>query len=166
MTNFENAFREWLSSRLGGGMSDDLKVKGALTLRLAKEDGSVEYRQKDNIVVSGGFDFICAQVGGVPAAVMQAIALGTGSTAPVNTQTALVTEIARVAATYAHTIGTQVMTFTATFNPGVATGAIQEAGVFNSSVASSGTMLDRVTFAVINKGANDTLTATFQFSLS
>lgn len=144
----------------------DLHLKGSLTLTLQKEDGSVEVRKKDNIIVNSGFDFICAQVAGVPAAVMQAIALGTGTNSPVAAQTALTTELCRQAATYAHTVGTQVFTLSSTFNPGVGTGAITEAGVFNNTAPSSGTMLDRVTFSVINKGANDTLTAQFQFTLS
>lgn len=144
----------------------DLHLKGTFTLTLQKEDGSVEVRKKDNIIVSSGFDFICAQVAGTPVAVMQAIALGTGSTTPVASQTALTSELARQAATYAHTAGTQTFTLSSTFNPGVATGAITEAGVFNSTSANSGVMLDRVTFSVINKGVNDTLTAQFQFTLS
>jgi len=74
------------------------------------------------------------------------------------------TEIARKAATYAHVAGTKVFSFEATFDPGEATGAITEAGVFNAAVA--GTMLDRVVFAVINKGANDTLTQKFTFTMS
>ncbi|MDR3565593.1 MAG: hypothetical protein P4N59_29715 [Negativicutes bacterium] len=144
----------------------DLHLKGTLLLTLKKEDGSVEVRRKDNIIVNSGFDFICAQVAGAPAAVMQAIALGTGNSSPVASQTTLATELARQAATYAHTNGTQTFTLSSTFGPGVATGAITEAGVFNSTSASSGTMLDRVTFSVINKGASDTLTAQFQFTLS
>lgn len=144
----------------------DLHLKGSLALTLKKEDGSVETRRKDNIIVNSGFDFICAQVAGTPAAVMQAIALGTGSSTPVASQTTLQTELARQAATYAHTNGTQTFTLSSTFGPGVATGAITEAGVFNSTSAGAGTMLDRVVFSVINKGANDTLTAQFQFTLS
>lgn len=144
----------------------DVKVKGNLTLTLRKEDGTVEVSRKDNIIVSGGFDFICAQVAGTVVGIMNAIAVGTGTTTPVQSQAALNTEIARIATVYAHSIGTQVFTLTGTFAAGVATGAITEAGVFNSTSASSGTMLDRVVFSVINKGANDTLTATFQFTLS
>lgn len=144
----------------------DVKVKGALILTLKKEDGAVEVRRKDNIIVSTGFDAVCDSLGNAEArpAVFGYIALGTGTTTPVNSQTALVAELARQAATYAHAAGTQVMTFSSTFDPGVATGAITEAGVFNAS--SAGIMLDRVTFSVINKGANDTLTAQFQFTLS
>lgn len=139
--------------------------KGTMFLELRKANGDIETRRKDNLIVNGGFDFICDAIG-LPAqpTEMNYIAVGTSSTAAAATQTALVTELARGAATYAHTAGTKVMTFTTTFAAGTATGAITEAGVLNAS--SSGIMLDRVVFAVINKGADDTLTATFQFTLS
>ncbi|QDR81336.1 hypothetical protein [Sporomusa termitida] len=145
---------------------NEVKVTGSLKLTLRKADGAVEVRRKDNIIVSTGFDAICDSLGktsGRPAA-FGYIALGTGTAAPALSQSALVSEIARQAATYAHVAGTQVMTFSSTFEPGAATGAISEAGVFNG--ASAGTMLDRVLFNVINKGENDTLTAQFQFTLS
>ena len=150
----KKAFKNWLASKVieMGGMREDLHMKGSLTLELRHEDGSIEYRRKDNIIVSGGFDFICGQIAGTPAAIMQAVALGTGTATPVSSQTGLTTEVARAATTYAHTIGTQVFTLSATFAPGVATAAITEAGVFNSTASSTGTMLDRVTFSVINKG--------------
>lgn len=145
--------------------NEDLYMKGSLTLQLVKSNGDVETRRKDNIIVNGGFDFICDAIANASrGAVMGYIEVGTGTTAPAATQTALVTALNRQAATYAHTAGTKVFTLSATYAAGVATGAITEAGVFNA--ASSGTMLDRVTFSVINKGADDTLTATFQFTLS
>lgn len=146
--------------------NEALNLKGTFIATLYKADGTVEVVRKDNLILNGGFDFICDAIGNSSSrpAVMGYIALGTGTTAPAATQTALVTEISRKAATYAHTAGTKVMTFTATFNPGEATGAITEAGVVNAS--SGGTFLDRVTFSVINKGADDTLTAQFQFTLS
>jgi len=161
---------EFISAKLGLGDTDPkhekMAMKGSLTLELTHEDGSTEVRKKDNIIVNGGFDAICDSIGnsGTRPACMGYIELGTGSTAPASTQTTLTTALLRQAAAYAHTAGTQTFTFTATFAPGAATGAIQEAGVFNA--ASAGIMLDRVTFAVINKGASDTLTATFQFTLS
>lgn len=146
--------------------NDKLKMIGSLTLMLEKSNGEVEVTHRDNIIVNGGFDLISDAIGratGRPA-VISHIAVGTGTTAEAATQTALVTEISRIAATYAHTAGTKVFTMTATFNAGVATGAITEAGVFNA--ASAGTMLDRVVFPVVNKGADDTLTAVFTFTLS
>lgn len=147
---------------------DGFKMHGAMTATLIKEDGSVETFHKDNIIVNVGFDFISDAIGRSASrpAVMNAIAVGTGTTAAGATQTALVTELARGAATYAHTVGTKVFTFTTTFAAGTGTGAITEAGVFNSTTAGSGTMLDRVVFAVINKGAADTLQVTFTFTMS
>lgn len=145
--------------------NDELKMHGALTLMIERANGEREVIHKDNIIVDGGFDFICDAIANPSrGAVMGYIALGTGSTAAAAGQTALVTETLRKAATYAHTAGTKVFTLTATFAAGEATGALVEAGVFNA--ASNGTMLDRVVFSVVNKGADDTLTAVFTFTLS
>jgi len=137
-----------------------------MELCLRRGDGEVVVRRKDNLIVDAGFDFIADAIGkatGRPA-VMGHIAVGTGSLAAAAGDTALGAEIARKAATYAHTAGTKVFTFETTFDPGEATGAITEAGVFNAAVA--GAMLDRVVFAVINKGADDTLTQKFTFTMS
>lgn len=143
-----------------------VKVHGAMRAILHKENGDILVFAKDNIIVNGGFDFIADSIGNSASrpAVMSQIAVGTGTTAAAATQTALVTETLRKAATYSHTAGTKVFSFAATFNPGEATAAITEAGVLNASTA--GTMLDRVVFSVINKGANDTLTQTFSFTMS
>lgn len=147
---------------------DGFKMHGAITATLIKADGGVETHYKDNIIVNGGFDFIADAIGKSASrpAVMNAIAVGTGTTAAAATQTALVTELARGTATYAHTAGTKVFTLTTTFAAGTGTGAITEAGVFNSATAASGAMLDRVVFDVINKGAADTLQVTFTFTMS
>lgn len=145
---------------------DKVKMHGAMTATLIKGDGSVVTRHKDNIIVNVGFDFIANAIGASSSrpAVMSHIAVGTGTTAVAASQSALVSELARGAATYAHTTGTKVFTFNTTFAAGVATGAITEAGVFNA--ASGGIMLDRVMFAVINKAAADTLQVTFTFTMS
>ena len=143
-----------------------LKLKGTFVATLRKANGDVEVRRKDNLILNVGFDFIADAIGkasGRPD-VMSHTAVGTGTTAVAATQSALVTELARKAATYAHTANTKVFTFVTTFNPGEATGAITEAGICNA--ASAGIFIDRVTFAVINKAADDTLQTTFQFTLS
>jgi hypothetical protein len=147
-------------------IQESMKLHGAITLMLKKANGDVETVHKDNIIVDVGFDFIANAIGKSSSrpGVMGWIALGTGTTAAAAGQTALVTEIDRNAATYAHTAGTKTFTFTADFAAGDATGAITEAGVFNAS--SSGIMLDRVVFPVVNKGADDSLTAVFTFTMS
>lgn len=147
--------------------NDTMKMKGSLELLVQRANGDVEVVRKDNIIVNVGFDFIADAIGlagtGRPA-VMGFIAVGTGTTAAASTETTLVTETLRKAATYAHTAGTKSFTFQATFAAGEATAALTEAGVFNAS--SLGIMLDRVVFPVVNKGADDTVTATFTFTMS
>lgn len=147
-------------------IQENMKLHGAITMMLKRANGDVETVHKDNIIVNVGFDFIADAIGKSASrpGVMGFIALGTGTTAAAAGQTALVTEIDRNAATYAHTAGTKTFTFTAEFAAGDATGAITEAGVFNAS--SSGIMLDRVVFPVVNKGADDSLTAVFTFTMS
>ena len=143
-----------------------LGLRGTMELVLRRANGEVIVRRKDNLIVDAGFDFIADVIGkstGRPAAIGH-IAVGTGTLAAATGDTALEVELARKAATYAHTTGTKVFTFETTFDPGEATGAITEAGVFNAATA--GIMLDRVVFAVINKGADDTLTQKFTFTMS
>jgi hypothetical protein len=145
--------------------NEALHMKGSLLVTLKKADGTVETRRKDNLILNSGFDFICNAIGlASQPTEMNYTAVGTGTTAAAATQTALVTELLRKAATYAHTAGTKVFTLTTTFNAGEATGAITEAGICNASTA--GIFLDRVVFSVINKGADDVMTTTFQFTLS
>ena len=54
--------------------------------------------------------------------------------------------------------------YVATFAAGNATGAIREAGIFNA--LTSGTMLCRTYFDVINKGANDSLKITWKIQVT
>lgn len=143
-----------------------MKLCGVLTLTLKKPNGETTMFQKHNMIVDNGFDFVCDAMGKASSrpAAMGYIGIGSGTTEVAATQTALVSELKRIASTYNHTSGTKVFTVSAKFDAGVGTGAITEAGVFNAAI--SGIMLDRVVFPVINKGAEDTLTAQFTFTLS
>jgi hypothetical protein len=143
-------------------------VRGFSESMLFRRNGDIEVRSKENGISDAGFSFIAHSIGNRAAAgataAMGWIEVGTGTTAFAAAQTALVTALNRQAATFAHTVGTKVFSFSASYAAGVATGAITEAGVFNAS--SAGTMLDRVTFSVINKGSDDSLTQTFTFTMS
>lgn len=147
-------------------VDESVKLHGALTLTLRKHDGQVEVIHKDNIIVNVGFDFIADAIGNATQRpdVMGWIAVGTGSDPALATQATLVAEIDRNAASYSHTSGTKVFTFTADFPAGDATGPLTEAGVFNAAV--DGVMLDRVAFPVVNKGVDDSLTTVFTFTMS
>ena len=54
--------------------------------------------------------------------------------------------------------------YEASFEAGDATGAVTEAGIFNA--ASSGDMLCRTKFNVVNKAADDTMSVTWTITLS
>lgn len=145
---------------------EGIPVKGTLEVLLKRADGTIEKFKKDNLICNVGFDFIADAIGngGARPAVMGYIAVGTSATAAAAGDTTLGAESARVAATYSHTAGTKTFQLAATFNPGVASAALTEAGVLNG--ATGGILFDHVVFPVINKGANDTLTATFTFTMS
>ena len=147
-------------------MDENIIAHGAFTGILKHADGTVTTVRKDNLVLKGGIDFLCDAVGkssGRPNA-MGYIALGTGTDPVADTQTALVSEVKRKAASYSHAAGTSKMTFAATFNAGEATGALTEAGICNAS--SGGTFFDRVVFSVLNKGSDDTFTANFEITFT
>ena len=146
-------------------MDETLKLKGSLTIEIKRADGTVEVRRKDNMILNAGFDFLCDAIGNSSRpALMNYIAVGTSSTASVETQTGLASEIARKTATYSHTNGTKQFSLAVTFGAGEASGAITEAGVCNASTG--GAFLDRATFAVVNKGADDEVRFTFRFTFS
>jgi len=145
---------------------ENFKLTGKLQIVLTDENGAVkEERKVDNLVVQAGLNFIASRMKDATANVMSHMSVGTTSTTPTLSDTALGSEVSgsRVALTSTVVSGSNV-TYTATFNPGVGTGALVEAGIFNA--ASSGTMLCRTTFAVINKNAADTLTISWTVTAS
>jgi hypothetical protein len=147
------------------GHRENLKIVGQLGIKLFDENGRLKLaKQKRNLITTVGFQLIsdCLFAQSGRPAVASYIAVGTGNTAPAVGDTALDTESDRNAADYSY--AALVATLTATFGPGEATGALVEAGMLNAS--SSGTLLNRVTYSVVNKGASDTMTVTFTFTLS
>ena len=146
-------------------MEDKFKVHGAVTLVLQNDKGVATAFRHNNMILNGGIDFLCNAFGSSSRpAIMNYIAVGTGTTTVVATDTKLVTELLRKTCTYSHTAGTTRMALTATFDKGEATGAITEAGICNASTG--GAFFDRVVFPVINKGASDVLTVTFEITLT
>lgn len=135
-------------------MRDFLKPKGRVRLTHTKADGSVIQYEVSNLVVLAGRAWIASRMEGASSAVMSHLAVGSSSTAPAAGDTALGSEVARVALMSA-VAASNTITYIAQFPAGTGTGALEEAGIFNDGT--SGTMLARVTFPVINKGSGDTL---------
>lgn len=139
-------------------LNELFKLTGKVHVTLTNERGEVIEQRATNLVVTTGKNFTASRMVDTTSGVMSHMAIGAGTTAAAAGDTALGSELGRVALT-ASTSTNNVVTYTATFGVGVGTGAVTEAGILNAS--SAGTMLCRVVFDVVNKGANDTMAITW-----
>ncbi len=140
-------------------LDSNLAMKGRLTIAINDE----VVQEIDNLVVTTGKGYVASRMKDATATAMSHMAIGTGSTAAAVGDTALGGESARVALTSTTVSGADI-TYVATFGAGTGTAAITEAAVLNAS--SSGTMLCRTVFAVVNKGASDSMTVTWTVTAS
>ena len=60
---------------------EHIKAKGKLKIELNKEDGSIESREVDNLVVTTGLNYIASRMKDATATAMTHMAIGSGSTA-------------------------------------------------------------------------------------
>lgn len=135
--------------------NDTVIAKGNLQIIHYDGDGNIkESRQLPNTVVAVGKNYITSRMVGNTIAVMSHMAVGSSNTATVSTNTALGSEITRVAFDSA-TVSGNTATYTATYPAGTGTGTLREAGIFNSS--DNGTMLCRTTFADFVKASPDAI---------
>ena len=143
---------------------DETKATGKLTVEIKDKDGKIkDTRELTNLVVSDGLDFIASRMKDATATAMSHMAIGSGSTAAAAGNSALGSELGRVALT-STTVSGAVVTYVATFPAGTGTGAVTEAGILNAS--SSGDLLCRTVFSVVNKGASDSMTITWTVTVS
>ena len=143
--------------------TDFVNAIGDVHGTLYDEFGNVKDSFKiHNLVVTVGKNVIAQRLSG-SGNVMSHMGVGTGTTSPVAANTALETQLVRVALTSTN-VATNVVTYSATFGAGTGTGAITEAGLFDASTA--GNMLARTTFSVVNKGANDSLTISWNITIN
>lgn len=160
---------------MGASIRETIKATGALSVVVTGPDGQVKETQKfKNLVVDVGKDFIASRMldTGIPDE-MSHMAIGTGMVTvgeEAGVDTALTTEVARVALS-TNTIkagagNEHIVQYTATFAAGTPATAegINEAAILNA--ATGGTMLCRTTFAVVNKGTDDTLAITWEISIN
>ena len=144
-------------------IQETIKATGKLNIKLFGPDGTIkEDRTVPNIVVTTGKTFIAARMVGTPTA-MSHMAIGSGTTNPAAGDTTIETELGRVALTSSASAGA-VVTYIASFGAGTGTGAVTEAGILNAS--SAGTLLCRTEFAVVNKGADDSMSITWTITVS
>ena len=137
---------------------DDLKLTGALTIALNDEI----VQETENLVVTAGKNWVADRMNNANT-VMTHMAVGTGTNAAAAGDTTLQTESERNALT-STTVTNNAVAYVATWAAGDATAAITEAGIFDA--ASSGDMLARTVFSVVNKGAADSMTITWTITVS
>ncbi len=143
-------------------INDGFNLKGKVEVRLNDE----VVRNIDNLVVTDGKEFVASSMikttSNSPAA-MTHMGIGSGSTSAAAGNSALESQLGRVALT-SGTVSGAVVTYVATFPAGTGTGAVTEAGILNAS--SSGDLLCRTVFSVVNKGASDSMTITWTVTVS
>ena len=148
--------------------SESVKMRGDVHFLMKNEKGEVTLdRWHRNLVVTVGKNHIADQLADAGEAAMSHMAIGTGTTAAAAGDTALQTELDRnVLASKTQGIGGEEnkVTYSCEWPAGDGTGAITEAGIFNS--ASAGVMLCRSVFPVKNKGTGDSLTLTWVLTIS
>jgi hypothetical protein len=128
-------------------------------------DGQVKHEQTlHNLITTAGRNAIVARLASSPgSAVPTHMAIGTGTTAAAAGDTTLQTELDRNALT-SNTASSNVLTMVGDWAAGDGTGSITEAGVLSAS--SGGTLFARAVFTAIPKGAGDSLSVTWTFTLS
>jgi hypothetical protein len=144
--------------------NEDFKITGNVKFEMNGE----LIREVPNLVTTAGKGFVAASIlkttSNSPVA-MTHMELGTGTTNPDAGDTTLETIVSGSRTAVATpSVSGAVVTYVCTFAAGTGTGALTEAGILNAS--SSGTLLCRTEFAVINKGANDAMTVTWTITVS
>ena len=140
-------------------LHDNFQMTGHLSIAI--NDAVVQ--EVPNLVVTDGKQFVASRMKDTTKAAMSHMAIGTGSTAAAAADSALGSQADRNALT-STTVSGAAVTYVASFGAGEGTGAITEAGLFNAS--SSGDMLCRTVFAVVNKGQNDAMSITWTVTVS
>lgn len=148
--------------------SRPIYLVGRYTAQLFGADGRLKQEViGKNVVCTNGKEFLASFLYSAALAAAtntcKYIAIGSDSTAEAASNTALGTELSRHTGTVSY-VSNQIFQVKATFATGSGTGNVYEYGLLSSNTA--GTLISRDTEALITKGANDTLTVTYQLTIS
>jgi len=106
----------------------------------------ISKEEKCNTIVNAGLERVAKMLNNVDGTYFRALAIGTGTTSPTNSDVALETEFTRATATLSYEASYKAK-FTKTFDFGSGVSEdITEAGIFDSNIESGSTMLARTTF--------------------
>ena len=135
---------------------------GSVRKQLFNEERVCIYDHTDhNLVVNGGLAFLASYLASGTPPFMSWMGLGTGTTPPSSSDTALQTPLPTYVQGVLSSPSSAVWQNITTFPAGTNTSsAITEAGLFSTS--SPGTMFARQVFSPINKGSGNSLIVTWQ----
>ena len=147
---------------------NQVNIQGQVKAEVFGPDGICKQTMEShNLIVTNGKEFLASflqsAVGAAATFTMKYVGVGTDTTAEALANTALGTQVGRHTGTVSYISGA-IYQVKATFATGSGTGAITEYGLFSSNT--NGTMMGRLTSAVVNVGSNDTLTVTYQIIFS
>ncbi len=154
------------------GSQDVIKMRGCIEIALLNAETGVELERRkiDNVVVTSGRSYVLSRMVSVnpQTDTINAIAVGTSTTAPVTGDTILASESLRIAIASFTTTGLTAnppsWQAQCTFATNQANTTLGEAGLFNSTASNVQTMLSHVTFATINKTTSNTLAISYTIS--
>ena len=147
-------------------LKDTMKITGTLNVKhYDSEYRLIQELDLKNLVVNTGKNFIAQRMVGTGTNIMSHMAVGGTNASQTVLDTALGSELARVALTTS-AVSENTITYVATFPAGTPslTSNLYEAGIFNA--ASAGTMLCRTTFGLVTKNPSDIITITWQIALT
>lgn len=157
------------------GLGDVIRLRGCLELALhnAANGEVVHYEKHDNLVVTAGRRWVLEKINATnnQTNAINSIAVGTSTTAPASNDTKLGSELTATVGrltcgfdTANLTSGTPNWMATCQFATDQATGTIGEAGLFNTSAATAGTLFSHVTFSTFAKATSNTLSISYTVS--
>lgn len=146
-------------------IKDTLKITGEVQFLLYDEAGILKETRSHNMIVGGGKNLVASRLSSNTESVVTHIGVGSLATAVSASDTALAAQIVRsILTTAGGTLLANTVTYSTSMGPGVGTGSIVEAGLFNAS--SGGTLFARTTFAAISKSALDTLVINWKITVN
>lgn len=158
----------------GADLGDIIRLRGCYEIELLGPNGEQleprQYYKVDNVVVTAGRSYVLSRLvsGAAQTDVINAIAVGTSTTAPATGDTLLASEALRLQiaswVTTGLTANPPSWQAQVTFATNQANTTLGEAGIFNNTNANVQTMLSHVTFATINKTTSNTLAISYTIS--
>jgi hypothetical protein len=151
-------------------LQDDIELEGRLTFELIEDGEVVERQVEKNAIVDDGRNNILRAIGNLESINTYVyLAVGTDGTSVTDSDSALGTEVERIALDdgnneYTHDAGAVEISGEWTFSESQANSSLAEAGLFSAS--SGGTMLNRTVISpTIDKSSSQKLRITWTLNM-